>query len=632
MKEKTLKDGHTTASSPSSSPNETHYDPEQFKRATIGVVHALSGRQDMDINFYSGTTRQNATFSTAVSKQVYLPQPPQQIEKKALSQLRGVADAAALRLKYHDIRLHEQFQPDPGDARTSFDALEQVRVEALGSRYMKGVAANLHSIVEQASKDEGHAHMTKAEQMPASVALSLLVREKLTGEPPPRDSRKILNLWRDRLDKTGKEALNHMAEHLEDQAAFAKDSRQLLAAYHLIEEDVPAESEENEDNQTGEQPDSDEPSNEEETTQETPQEQDSTVQLAQSHERTEELDVNQGQGFEAQDQPAGPKEEKQPLSDSLEDDSYHIYTKQYDEIVSANDLCDPEELDYLRQQLDQQLLYVQNVVSRLANRLQRKLMAQQTRGWNFNQEEGLLDASRLTRVITNPGQPLSYKQEKEMEFRDTVVTLLIDNSGSMRGKPISIAAMCGDILARTLERCSVKVEILGFTTRAWKGGHSREKWLSDGKPNDPGRLNDLRHIIYKSADQPWRHSRRNLGLMLQEGLLKENIDGEALYWAWQRLRFRPERRKILMVISDGAPVDDSTLSANNPEYLEQHLRRMIMQIEAQKNIELTAIGIGHDVTRYYRRAVTITDSEQLGGTMIKELATLFDTDRRLVTN
>ncbi|MFT8776418.1 MAG: cobaltochelatase subunit CobT, partial [Gluconacetobacter liquefaciens] len=304
--------------------------------------------------------------------------------------------------------------------------------------------------------------------------------------------------------------------------------------------------------------------------------------------------------------------------------AYHAFTTQFDEEIPAEDLCDPEELTRLRQQLDQQLLSLQGVVSRLANRMQRRLLAQQTRAWEFDLEEGILDAGRLSRIVVNPTLSLSYKHERDTDFRDTVVTLLIDNSGSMRGRPISVAAMCGDILARTLERCAVKVEVLGFTTRAWKGGQSRERWVAQGKPPNPGRLNDLRHIIYKSADMPWRRSRKNLGLMLREGLLKENIDGEALLWAWKRLQGRPESRKILMVISDGAPVDDSTLSVNPGSYLETHLRQVIAQIENRSGVELVAIGIGHDVTRYYRRAVTISDAEELGGTMMQELSDLFD--------
>ncbi|MDI2090833.1 cobaltochelatase CobT-related protein [Commensalibacter oyaizuii] len=612
------------------------YDPEQFKQATIGVIHALSGRTDTNVNFYSGPLRHQATHSHVTQTTVHLPTPPSVQDPIGLTQLRGAADSIALRLKYHNPNIHETNQPEMGDAKTTFDALEQVRVEALGSQHMQGIAANLRAVVEYTSHAEGHARMNKAEQMPPQTALALLAREKLTGEPVPKESRRVLQLWRNRLNKNGEDALEQMMLHMHNQKDYAKAAQKLLTAYHLMEDleetEKEKESSDNNDNQ-----DQDTPDNPDETLQDEqsePQEQqqpeEQTPQLAQGMDNLDLPDAQEGEGFEAQEQPAGPQEGPPPPLSEVEDQQYRIYTKNFDEVVTADQLCNAEELAYLRKQLDQQLHHIQNVISKLANRLQRKLMAQQRRSWNFDLEEGLLDASKLPRVILNPASSLTFKQEKETDFKDTIVTLLIDNSGSMRGKPISIAAMCGDILARTLERCAVKVEVLGFTTRAWKGGRSREQWLGSGRPVEPGRLNDLRHIIYKSADQPWRHARRNLGLMLQEGILKENIDGEALHWAWQRLRHRTENRKILMVISDGAPVDDSTLSANNPEYLELHLRRMIARIEAQPDIELTAIGIGHDVTRYYQRAVTITNAEQLGGTMMQELANLFDINRKTI--
>ena len=337
---------------------------------------------------------------------------------------------------------------------------------------------------------------------------------------------------------------------------------------------------------------------------------------APSAEYPEESDAGESEeASENRPAPSGPADRRGP--------DYKAYAAKFDEVVNAEDLCEPEELQRLRDYLDKQLQNLSSVVARLANRLQRRLMAQQNRSWEFDLEEGMLDTARLPRIIIDPQQPLSFKREKEMDFRDTVVTLLIDNSGSMRGRPITVAASCADILARTLERCGVKVEILGFTTRAWKGGQSREAWLQAGKPANPGRLNDLRHLIYKPADAPWRRARKNLGLMMREGLLKENIDGEALDWAHQRLVGRPEQRKILMMISDGAPVDDSTLSVNSGNYLERHLRYVIEEIETRSPVELIAIGIGHDVTRYYRRAVTIVDAEELGGAMTEKLAELF---------
>ncbi|CAI3954716.1 Cobalamin biosynthesis cobaltochelatase CobT subunit (CobT2) [Commensalibacter communis] len=619
----------TSKSSPQLPPDNNEYNPERFKQATIGVIHALSGRQDTNIHFYSGSSLRNHTPQNTINPtSVHLPNPPEIHDPIMMNQLRGAADAIALRLKYHNQKLHETTQPTIADARVAFDALEQVRVEALGSRYMQGVAANLRSVQEYNSHAEGHARMDKAEQLPPQTALALIAREKLTGEPVPKASRRIVQLWRNRLTKSGEEALDQMVQHMNSQKDYATASQQLLTAYQLMEE-LEEKEQDSSNDQENENPDSpetsDNPSEEntqEEQEQEQPEEQ--SPQVAQGIDSNDSSDADEGEGFETQDTPAGPKEGELPPLSEVEDAEYHIYTKKFDEIISADQVCNAEELAFLRQQLDQQLQTMQNIIAKLANRLQRKLMAQQRRRWNFDQEEGLLDASKLPRIITNPMYSLSYKYEQETEFKDTVVTLLIDNSGSMRGKPITIAAMCGDILARTLERCAIKVEVLGFTTRAWKGGRSREEWLKNGKPAQPGRLNDLRHIIYKSADQPWRHARKNLGLMLQEGLLKENIDGEALHWAWQRLRARPEKRKILMIISDGAPVDDSTLSSNNPDYLEMHLRRMIARIESQPDIELTAIGIGHDVTRYYQNAVTITNAEQLGGTMMQELAALFD--------
>ncbi|OUI77650.1 cobalt chelatase [Commensalibacter intestini] len=613
---------------PPKKPDKNEYDPEKFKQATIGVIHALSGRQDASVYFYSGIMRQQSPQNTITPTNMHLPNPPDIHDPVMMNQLRGTADALALRLKYHNPKIHEATQPTISDAKVTFDALEQVRVEALGSRHMQGVAANLRFVQEYNSHAEGHARMDKAEQLSPQTALALLAREKLTGEPVPKASRRIVQLWRNRLTKSGEDALEQMLLNMNNQKEYAAASQQLLTAYQLLEDLEEKDQDSSNDQESNDQdsPDTAEDPSEDEQSepqeQEQPEEQ--AQQLAQGMDSDDVSDADDGDGFETQDTPAGPKEGELPPLNEVEDAGYHIYTKRFDEVVSADQVCNAEELDFLRKQLDHQLQSMQNIIAKLANRLQRKLMAQQRRRWNFDQEEGLLDASKLPRIITNPMYSLSYKYEQETDFKDTVVTLLIDNSGSMRGKPITIAAMCGDILARTLERCAIKVEVLGFTTRAWKGGRSREDWLKNSKPAEPGRLNDLRHIIYKSADQPWRHARKNLGLMLQEGLLKENIDGESLHWAWQRLRVRPEKRKILMIISDGAPVDDSTLSSNNPEYLEAHLRRMIARIESQPDIELTAIGIGHDVTRYYQHAVTITNAEQLGGTMMQELAALFD--------
>lgn len=604
---------------------QTAYNPERFKQALIGTIHTLSGYTATNINFCSSTVNNRQYQSKNNKENVHLPQPPEIQDAKTLQFIRGQADALALYLKYHDNDLPSPPDLTSGDAQNSFNALEQVRVEALGSKKMAGVAANLQAVMEHNSHIEGHARMDKAEQLSPAKALSLLVYETLTGKTVPTASRKILQLWRNQLTPQGEKALKAMKEALTDQDHYAQATKQLLQAYRLLEgeEEKSDNGKEESSQDTADQNKDTNPEYPEEKQEQ--QESELEQQFSQIPLNMEDQEKpDSTMGSDKSEKAGGPSQQPPDTLADVEDASYHIYTKLFDEVVTAEQICDVNELDFLRNQLDQQLQEIQNIISKLANRLQRKLMSQQIRSWNFDQEEGLLDASKLTRIITNPTNSLSFKQEKSTGFKDTIVTLLIDNSGSMRGRPISIAAMCGDILARTLERCSVKVEILGFTTQTWKGGRSREKWLADKRPQNPGRLNDLRHIIYKAADQPWRRAKRNLGLMLKDGLLKENIDGEALFWAWQRLKTRVEKRKILMVISDGAPVDDSTLSTNGSEYLENHLKRMIRKIENRAEIELVAIGIGHDVTRYYKHAVTITKAEELGGTMIHELTKLFD--------
>ncbi|GBQ91904.1 cobalamin biosynthesis protein CobT [Gluconacetobacter johannae DSM 13595] len=602
---------------------------DAFKRATVGAVRALGGRATAEVTFQSGPIPPAGALS---GDHVRLPQPGLQLPEADIRRLRGAADAAALQLRHHNQAIHDSARPDPGDARVAYDVLEQARVESVGARYMAGVAANLRDRLAQDYRDSGYDKAQSVDQLPIQVALGLLARERLSGEPAPDFMRAIADKWRDHLGAAARRALDDMAATQDDQAAFARAARRLLVACDLIEgeaeiEDSPEGDDTAPSDQAEEEPGEapEKPRQQEEDG--TGQEEDETglqPQMAQgAGVGDDEADDSESGTASGSDQAGGPRsgEDHDGPDPAL---AYHAYTTAYDEEVGAEDLCDADELSRLRQQLDQQLVSLQGVVSRLANRLQRRLLAQQTRAWEFDLEEGILDAGRLSRVVVNPTLSLSYKHERDTDFRDTVVTLLIDNSGSMRGRPISVAAMCGDIMARTLERCAVKVEVLGFTTRAWKGGQSRERWVANGKPRNPGRLNDLRHIVYKAADMPWRRARKNLGLMLREGLLKENIDGEALLWAWRRLQGRPESRKILMVISDGAPVDDSTLSVNPGSYLESHLREVIGQIEGRSAIELVAIGIGHDVTRYYRRAVTITDAEELGGTMMQKLSELFD--------
>ena len=598
---------------------------EEFKRATAGAIRAMAASNDVQVAFQPGP-------AGLAGKRARLPVPSRALPDAEVQKLRGAADSVALRVRHHDDAVHARSLPAERDARAVYDALEQTRIEVFGARHMQGVAANLQARLTENCEAEGFARMSRRDQLPASTALSLLARERMSGVPAPEAARAILQQWRDGLGDTADHVLDELAAAQGDQASFAHAARRLLAALDMAEAEAELEQEPDEDEKEEQGEQSGAQDNSTETDGQTQSEQEQMLSASPTESEGESSDDQTGDveedapaEAEGDDQPAGPQP-RRDRPDAEPEGAYRAYTRAFDEEVSAEDLCDPEELARLRQQLDQQLHHLQGVVSRLANRLQRRLMAQQTRAWEFDLEEGMLDAGRLARVVVNPMQSLSYKRERDMEFRDTVVTLLIDNSGSMRGRPITVAAMCGDIMARTLERCAVKVEVLGFTTRAWKGGQSRDRWVHDGKPRNPGRLNDLRHIIYKSADAPWRRSRRNLGLMLREGLLKENIDGEALLWAYRRLMSRPEHRRILMVISDGAPVDDSTLSVNPGNFLERHLREVIREIEGRNFVELIAIGIGHDVTRYYRRAVTIVDAEELGGTMMKKLSELFDED------
>jgi cobaltochelatase CobT len=597
---------------------------EEFKRATSGVLRAIAGLPEVEVAFQPGP-------AGLAGKRARLPLPTRALPASEVARLRGAADGIALKLRHHDDGTHNKRMPQRREAREVYDAVEQARVEVVGGRFMTGVAANLRARLTEECETEGYDRMTRKDQLPLPVAISLLAREKMSGEAAPEAARRVLDLWRGSMDDKAEQAFAAMAECQDDQAAFTRAARKLLAALDLAEEETEAEADSDEEGGDDGSEDST-PDNRDQETQGESQESETTTMSESRPEAGEsedqegaESEEEESETAEGEDRPGGPQE-RQSRAHGPDGEAYKPYTRNFDEEIDAADLCDAEELSRLRGQLDQQLQHLQGVVSKLANRLQRRLMAQQTRSWEFDLEEGLLDVGRLSRVVTNPTHSLSFKREHEMEFRDTVVSLLIDNSGSMRGRPITVAAMSADILARTLERCAVKVEILGFTTRAWKGGQAREKWVQDGKPKNPGRLNDLRHIVYKSADAPWRRARKNLGLMLREGLLKENIDGEALNWAFRRLVNRPEHRRILMVISDGAPVDDSTLSVNPGNYLEKHLRDMIRQIEGSRAVEITAIGIGHDVTRYYRRAVTIVDAEELGGTMMKKLSELFDED------
>jgi cobaltochelatase CobT len=570
-----------------------------------------------------------------IGKAIKVPAPGRTLPAEQVALARGFADANALKLAHHNNALHTNAAPTEPVARSVFDAVEQARVEAIGSRSMMGVRANLNHALDLRLKSDPIVRAQSADEVPLSSALALMVRERLTGQAIPTEASAAIGLVRDWIEERAGTDLDALSLAIDDQRAFQSLTTSLLEHLALIDTDAPPET----DDDNGES-DSEEESTQEEdgdTGEEQEGDNDATTEARgeQSEGESEDGDSEYNDDMDADadadssdmgDEGMMPVRPNRPMSDLPPGFDYTAYTTKFDEVVAATELCDPDELLRLRGFLDQQMSSLQGAVTKLANRLQRRLMAQQSRSWDFDQDEGMLDAARLARIVIDPTRSLSYKIERDTEFRDTVVTLLIDNSGSMRGRPISIAAISADIMARTLERCGVKTEILGFTTRAWKGGQSREEWLAAGRPPAPGRLNDLRHVIYKKADEPWRRARASLGLMMREGLLKENIDGEALLWAHSRLIARHEERRILMVISDGAPVDDSTLSVNSGVYLERHLRQVIEWIETRSPVQLVAIGIGHDVTRYYKRAVTIMDAEQLGGTMVEQLAGLFDED------
>jgi len=600
---------------------------DRFRSVLTGAARAISHEQEVELAFTADAPSQSG-------KNLRVPMPARSLPPEQVAEARGFADSFALRLRHHDAGLHAKGAPADAIARAVFDAVETARVEALGSRGMAGIEANLGQSLELRMRSDPIARARSADEVPLSTALQLIVRERLTGQAPPEGTRSGLALVREWIEAKGGSDLDALGLALDDQSAFAKLATKLLEDLELVDaEAAPNEDLDSDDAGDGEEPDEGEEGEDED---EGASGSDGEIQARAEQQDGDDTDSEEGeaeQDYESDgesqasddgDEGMLPVRPSRPMSDLPPQFDYRIWNTRYDEVIEAGELCDEDELGRLRAYLDQQLTHLQGAVTKLANRLQRRLMAQQSRSWDFDQEEGLLDAARLARVIVNPAHSLSYKIEKDTEFKDTVVTLLLDNSGSMRGRPISIAAISADIMARTLERVGVKTEILGFTTRAWKGGQAREDWLAQGRPPSPGRLNDLRHIIYKRADEPWRRARKNLGLMMREGLLKENIDGEALLWAHTRLIGRPEERKILMVISDGAPVDDSTLSVNNGSYLERHLREVIAWIENRSPVELVAIGIGHDVTRYYQRAVTIMDAEQLGGTMVEQLAGLFD--------
>jgi len=605
-------------------------DPSAALKNAVGVtMRAIAQDKELEVAF----TSDRPLLTKDKARLANLPRMP---KPEDIAIARGQGDAMAMRIAAHDQKLHKKYSPQDAEARAVFDSLEQVRVEALGTKRLPGMKGNLAAMLEDKLFRANYASVTDIADAPLAEAMGLVLREKLLGIEIPSSGERLVEFWRDTIEQKAGDQLDDLASLVEDQTEFSKLCRTALRNMELTVDADPTDLDGDEDD-AGEDADPqnapDENADKQDGTSDQDEEQ---IDAEQAPGDTEQEGETEGenadmQDMEEQDAPLEHGEDSpnaQPENDIPDHfrnmPEYKIFTTKFDETVSAADLCPPEELEQLRALLDKQLDGLSGAVARLANKLQRRLMAQQSRSWEFDLEEGLLDTARITRVVTDPLQPLSFKIEKDTDFRDTVVTLLIDNSGSMRGRPITIAAICGDILARTLERCGVKVEILGFTTRAWKGGKSREAWMQAGRPANPGRINDVRHIIYKSAEQPWRHAKSNLGLMMREGLLKENIDGEALLWAHKRILGRPENRRILMVISDGAPVDDSTQSVNPGNYLEKHLRYVIEDIETRSPVQLVAIGIGHDVTRYYRRAVTLLDAEELAGALTDNLADLFD--------
>ncbi|SFI50213.1 cobaltochelatase subunit CobT [Jannaschia pohangensis] len=608
-------------------PSDNPADP--FKKALAEATKTMADDPDLSVSYSVDPPGQS-------NDSVRLPQISRRMTRDEVMFARGTADAFALRHRHHDNGVNARYLPQGNMARELYDAMETARCEAVGTRAMPGTAGNIDAKINVEATRKGYGDVTDKAQIPLAVAAGYWIRQMATGRPLPKGAEHALDLWRGFIEESTGDRIASLQGVLADQTAFARMARDLIADLGYgdqLGDDPDLEDEDQEDE--GQPEDEDE---EPDSTGQDDQEDEADASPEQSQEQQDDPSQAQVSMDDMADQEAGEEADMpdaqsdmeppapQPVSDA--DPNYTIYSDKDDEVVGAEELAEPAELERLRAYLDQQLEPLKGAVSRLANKLQRRLQAQQNRSWEFDLEEGILDAGRLARVVANPTTPLSFKMERDTEFRDTCVTLLLDNSGSMRGRPISIAAICADVLARTLERCGVKVEILGFTTRAWKGGLAREAWLKDGRPAAPGRLNDLRHIIYKSADAPWRRVRPNLGLMMKEGLLKENIDGEALEWAHRRMVARPEARKILMVISDGAPVDDSTLSVNPANFLEKHLRDVIAMVEKRRAVELLAIGIGHDVTRYYDRAVTITDVEQLAGAMTEQLAALFDSDPR----
>ena len=592
---------------------------EKFKQALISTAKVISDDYKID------QKTNNKNFS---SKNLNFFELDNLDNKNDFIRLRAEADSNALKRKFSNLKIYQKNLPNNKNYRNLYDIAEKIRFELLGGKMLKGISKNLSENYYQKINLKRKDQLKSKEDVSVSEAFELYMLKNFFDIKLNNLSEKILSFWEKEFDASLSNHKNFLNQNLENQEKYSSKFSEILEKMNIF--DAQEETENNKDDKNDQTKDNNS-SNEDQS--QNQGEQEKTKQEESQNGIDGSFDVDEykleEQLFDTNSEKESSESIVQKINNSISDKEYKIFTSKFDEIAKAETLDTNEEINKLRKNLDQQLVTFQDLITKLANKLQRQLLAKQNRAWEFDLEEGLLDSSKLTRVVIDPYNSLSFKKEKEYDFKDTVVTLLIDNSGSMRGRPITIAALCADILSRTLERCSVKVEILGFTTKNWKGGQSREEWNKSGKTKNPGRLNDLRHIIYKSADSHWRQSKNNLGLMLKEGLLKENIDGEAISWAYGRLKKRNEDRKILMVISDGAPVDDSTLSVNSGDFLEKHLKKIVQYIENKKDVEILAIGIGHDVTRYYSKAIKISDVQELGDVMVSQLSNLFDNKKKL---
>jgi len=589
---------------------------EEFKRSLASTIKSIGKSNSIEINFVQEK-------SSIDGQNINIIEPNLNTLKNKLNYIRAEADLMALKIRFHEKKIHNQYLNKNNIVNDIFSAVEQSRIETKGSEIFKGIKNNIFNkhqadLINSISIKESEKEIVKAFRY---VSYSELSQNKLDGKY--LDYKKIIQK---KLGKKYNDFFSKLKNNISNQKDFAEELKTILSELGFYEHGSNADKKDPLDNEDNE--DNDESNNQDYESKDQESKIDADYDIDASSKESLQLSSLDEEQVMGEDSSENEMDYFPKIETQNKNKYYNFYTNEFDEIIKAENLCDFKELDRLRLSLDQQVFSFKPLIAKIANRLQRKLQAQQNRQWDFNLEEGYLDTSRLSKIIISPTHKLSFKKEKNIEFKDTIVSLLIDNSGSMRGRPITVAALCSDILAKTLERCLIKTEILGFTTKAWKGGMSREKWIKNGQPKNPGRLNDLRHIIYKSGDAPWRRSKKNLGLLLKEGILKENVDGEALLWAFSRLQSRNEKRKILIIISDGAPVDDSTLSVNPGNYLEKNLKEIIQKIEDKTDIDLVAIGIGHDVSRYYQKAVTIMDVDQLGEVLLKELSNIFTPNKK----